>query len=81
MKLDVLIPGADSSDFSAIDVVGITADSRKVKPGFVFAALQGVAKDGRDYIDSAIKSGAVAILTDARQANGACRRSAWTSHA
>ena len=61
MKLDVLIPGAP-----AIDVVGITADSRKVKPGFVFAALQGVAKDGRDYIDGAIKSGAVAILTDAR---------------
>jgi UDP-N-acetylmuramoyl-L-alanyl-D-glutamate--2,6-diaminopimelate ligase len=66
MKLDVLIPGAASSDFSGIDVVGITADSRKVKPGFVFAALQGVAKDGRDYIDGAIKSGAVAILTDAR---------------
>ena len=66
MKLDVLIPGAASPDFSGIDVVGITADSRKVKPGFVFAALQGVAKDGRDYIDGAIKSGAVAILTDAR---------------
>ena len=66
MKLDVLIPGAASPDFSRIDVVGITADSRKVKPGFVFAALQGVAKDGRDYIDGAIKSGAVAILTDAR---------------
>jgi len=65
MKLDVLIPGS-GSDFSGIDVVGITADSRKVKPGFVFAALQGVAKDGRDYIDGAIKSGAVAILTDAR---------------
>ena len=61
MKLDVLIPGAP-----AIEVAGITADSRKVKPGFVFAALQGVAKDGRDYIDGAIKSGAVAILTDAR---------------
>lgn len=61
MKLDVLIPGAP-----AIDVVGITADSRKVKPGFVFAALQGVAKDGREYIDGAILAGAVAILTDAR---------------
>lgn len=61
MKLDLLIPGAP-----AIDVVGITADSRKVKPGFVFAALQGVAKDGRAYIDGAIKAGAVAILTDAR---------------
>jgi UDP-N-acetylmuramoyl-L-alanyl-D-glutamate--2,6-diaminopimelate ligase len=61
MKLDLLIPGAP-----AIDVMGITADSRKVKPGFVFAALQGVAKDGRAYIDGAIKAGAVAILTDAR---------------
>ena len=59
MKLDLLIPGAP-----AIDVAGITADSRKVKPGFVFAALQGVAKDGRAYIDGAIKAGAVAILTD-----------------
>ncbi len=66
MKLDVLIPGAASSEFSGIDVVGITADSRKVKPGFVFAALQGVANDGRDYIEGAIKAGAVAILTDAR---------------
>ncbi len=61
MKLDSLIPGAP-----AIEITGITADSRKVKPGYLFAALQGVAKDGREYIDGAIKSGAVAILTDAR---------------
>ena len=61
MKLDQLIPGAP-----ALDIAGITADSRKVKPGFLFAALQGVAKDGREYIDGAIKSGAVAILTDDR---------------
>jgi UDP-N-acetylmuramoyl-L-alanyl-D-glutamate--2,6-diaminopimelate ligase len=61
MKLDTLIPGAP-----ALDIAGITADSRKVKPGYLFAALQGVAKDGRDYIDGAIKAGAVAILTDDR---------------
>lgn len=61
MKLDSLIPGAP-----AIEITGITADSRKVKPGYLFAALQGVANDGRAYIDGAIKSGAVAILTDAR---------------
>jgi UDP-N-acetylmuramoyl-L-alanyl-D-glutamate--2,6-diaminopimelate ligase len=61
MKLDRLIAGAP-----AIDVAGITADSRKVKPGYLFAALQGVAADGRNFIDAAIKSGAVAILTDAR---------------
>lgn len=61
MKLDRLIPGAPS-----LDVAGITADSRKVKPGFLFAALKGVAKDGREFIDGAIKAGAAAILTDER---------------
>jgi len=61
MRLDHLVPGA-----AFIDITGITADSRKVKPGYLFAALQGVASDGRSYIDAAIKSGAVAVLTDDR---------------
>jgi UDP-N-acetylmuramoyl-L-alanyl-D-glutamate--2,6-diaminopimelate ligase len=61
MKLDALIPGAP-----AIEVAGLTADSRKVKPGYLFAALQGVATDGRKFIDAARKAGAVAILTDNR---------------
>jgi len=61
MKLDKLVAGAPS-----IEITGVTADSRKVKPGYLFAALQGVAKDGREYIDTAIKAGAVAVLTDNR---------------
>ena len=61
MRLDSLVPGAP-----ALDITGITADSRKVRPGHLFAALQGVVKDGRAYIDAAIKAGAVAILTDDR---------------
>ncbi|MEP7210015.1 MAG: UDP-N-acetylmuramoyl-L-alanyl-D-glutamate--2,6-diaminopimelate ligase [Alphaproteobacteria bacterium] len=65
MKLDTLIPGAPIA-ISEIDIVGLTADSRKVKAGYLFAALQGVAADGRAYIDAAIKAGAVAILTDER---------------
>ena len=65
MKLSALVQGL-APDLGAIEITGITADSRKVKPGFLFAALQGVAKDGRDYIDTAIKAGAVAVLTDDR---------------
>jgi UDP-N-acetylmuramoyl-L-alanyl-D-glutamate--2,6-diaminopimelate ligase len=61
MRLDGLIAGAP-----AMEVTGISADSRKVKPGYLFAALKGVAADGRAYIDAAIKAGAVAILTDDR---------------
>lgn len=61
MKLSDMIPGAPG-----LDITGVTADSRRVKPGYLFAALQGVTKDGRDFIDAAIRAGAAAILTDER---------------
>ena len=62
MKLDKLIDGAP-----ALEITGVTADSRRVKKGFLFVALQGVAEDGRDYIPKAVKAGAAAILTDERE--------------
>lgn len=43
-------------------ITGLTADSRKVVPGTLFAALPGTVRDGRDFIPQAIASGAVAIL-------------------
>jgi UDP-N-acetylmuramoyl-L-alanyl-D-glutamate--2,6-diaminopimelate ligase len=43
-------------------ITGLTADSRKVVPGTLFAALPGTVRDGRDFIAQAIASGAVAIL-------------------
>lgn len=30
----------------SIDITGLTEDSRKVKPGFLFAALPGTQADG-----------------------------------
>jgi len=41
---------------------GVTADSHKVKPGFLFAALPGAAADGRAFIGKAVEAGAVAVL-------------------
>jgi UDP-N-acetylmuramoyl-L-alanyl-D-glutamate--2,6-diaminopimelate ligase len=46
------------------DIVGITADSRQVKPGFLFAALRGTQRDGRAFAAEAAAKGAAAILTD-----------------
>ena len=46
----------------ALAVAGLTADSRAVKPGFVFAALPGTHVDGASYIPQAIAAGAVAIV-------------------
>lgn len=45
-----------------IEVTGMTADSRRVRPGYVFAALKGVAADGRAFIPQAASAGAVAVL-------------------
>ncbi len=39
-------------------------DSRKVKPGQTFVAIKGHTVDGHDYIESAIKNGATAIIAE-----------------
>jgi len=44
------------------DITGLTADSRKVESGFLFAAFEGAVVDGRDFIPDAIARGAAAIL-------------------
>jgi UDP-N-acetylmuramoyl-L-alanyl-D-glutamate--2,6-diaminopimelate ligase len=43
-------------------ISGITADSRAVQPGFMFAALPGVKADGRRFIAEAVARGAAAVL-------------------
>ncbi len=43
-------------------VAGVTADSRRVQPGWLFAALPGAQADGRAFIEQALARGAVAIL-------------------
>ncbi|MDR2710959.1 MAG: UDP-N-acetylmuramoyl-L-alanyl-D-glutamate--2,6-diaminopimelate ligase [Burkholderiales bacterium] len=44
---------------------GITADSRQVTPGMLFAALPGRLHDGRQFIGEAIARGAVGVLLEA----------------
>jgi len=45
-----------------LDVSGITADSRKVAPGYLFAALPGSRADGSRFIAEAVARGAIAVL-------------------
>jgi UDP-N-acetylmuramoyl-L-alanyl-D-glutamate--2,6-diaminopimelate ligase len=48
---------------SAVHVTGLTADSRDVQPGFVFAALPGTVVDGAKFIEQAFAKGAVAVIS------------------
>jgi len=43
-------------------ITGLTADSRQVIPGALFAALPGTRADGRDHIADAVRRGAAAVL-------------------
>src|SRR3954454_1563384 len=49
---------------AALDVNGVTLDSRAVKPGDLFFALAGSKADGARFIDAAIAVGAVAVVGD-----------------
>ncbi len=47
-----------------ITISGITADSREVMPGYLFAALPGSKVHGASFVRTAVENGAAAILTD-----------------
>jgi UDP-N-acetylmuramoyl-L-alanyl-D-glutamate--2,6-diaminopimelate ligase len=45
-------------------IEGVTADSRKVKPGWLFVAMPGTKTDGRDFAQAAVAAGAAAVLSE-----------------
>jgi UDP-N-acetylmuramoyl-L-alanyl-D-glutamate--2,6-diaminopimelate ligase len=53
---------AGVKDFSGLGVTGLASDSRKVKPGYLFAALSGTKTDGAKFVKDAVARGAVAVL-------------------
>jgi UDP-N-acetylmuramoyl-L-alanyl-D-glutamate--2,6-diaminopimelate ligase len=54
----------DISGRKDIEVREVQYDSRRVTAGDVFVAMRGRSTDGNAYIDSAIRKGAAAIITD-----------------
>jgi UDP-N-acetylmuramoyl-L-alanyl-D-glutamate--2,6-diaminopimelate ligase len=51
-----------NKDFEGLGLTGLTSDSRKVKPGYLFAALSGTKTDGARFVKDAVTRGAVAVL-------------------
>jgi UDP-N-acetylmuramoyl-L-alanyl-D-glutamate--2,6-diaminopimelate ligase len=65
MPLNQLFAQAPSSTL----IRELTLDSRKVRPGDLFLAVDGIEQDGRDYIGDAIARGASAVVYEARDAH------------
>lgn len=55
------VPETPDGAFS-IAITGLTADSRRVTPGTLFAALSGTKADGATFVADAVEKGAVAVL-------------------
>lgn len=63
MDLEYLAAGLSVPDAAkGLKISGLTADSRKVRPGFLFAAFVGATVDGTRFAPDAAAAGAVAIL-------------------
>jgi len=45
-----------------VPILGMTADSRQVRTGYLFVAIPGFVHDGHDFIAEAITNGAVAVV-------------------
>lgn len=58
------VPIVAVSGTTDVVVSGVQIDSRKVSHRSVFVAVRGVAADGHQFIDKAIASGAVAIVSE-----------------
>lgn len=68
MKLTELLAGVGTepvaSSKAKVDVTSVTADSREVTPGSLFVAVPGTKGDGLQYVNDAVKAGAVAVVAE-----------------
>ncbi len=49
-------------DWDQIEILGLTQDSRVIKPGYMFVAIHGFLTDGHLFIGDAIARGACAVV-------------------
>lgn len=62
---DVLagIPLQSGGAPEGLEIAGLAYSSKAVRPGFLFAALRGSARNGMDFVGEAAERGAVAVLS------------------
>src|SRR2546423_15655084 len=67
MKLEQLVrgvPGATLEGNGDVEITGIAYDSRRVKPGDLFVAVEGLQADGHAFVSDAVKRSAAAVALE-----------------
>jgi UDP-N-acetylmuramoyl-L-alanyl-D-glutamate--2,6-diaminopimelate ligase len=70
MQLSELIKmiAGEKYQMTEVEVEAVEFDSRRVRPGTLFIAMKGERFDGHDFVEAAIKNGAVALVTERKVA-------------
>jgi UDP-N-acetylmuramoyl-L-alanyl-D-glutamate--2,6-diaminopimelate ligase len=63
---DLLPEAASDAQRADIEIAGLSADSRKIKPGFLFVAVAGAKADGAHFARAAAAAGAAAVAAEQR---------------
>lgn len=54
----------NQNNFEDIEITNLHSDSRKIKQGGLFVAINGFAKNGIEFIPNAIENGAIAVIVE-----------------
>jgi len=68
IELSKALDGVVDLDSSLLgkQVLGISANSKEIGPGFVFIAISGSKFDGNNFINEALLKGAVCVISDSK---------------
>ena len=58
------VDGPLSAAEAAIEIIAVTADSRRVAPGSLFVAIDGLRARGAEFAPGAVAAGAVAVVSE-----------------
>ena len=53
-----------TGNIEQIEITGLSSDSRKVQPGNLFAAVEGLSVDGHNFLNQAVTAGSSALLVN-----------------
>ncbi|MBB3169108.1 UDP-N-acetylmuramoyl-L-alanyl-D-glutamate--2,6-diaminopimelate ligase [Simiduia aestuariiviva] len=68
LPLRALLPELNlPSAWAGTLISGVSLDSRKVRPGYLFLAVDGLEHKGRDFLPQAFAAGAVIAITESEQ--------------
>jgi len=64
LKHLLTVDALSDARFAGLELTGVSADSRTLKPGNLFVAVAGAKDDGLGYVGAALAAGAAAVMAE-----------------